>query len=93
MRRDALAVAGDAELSPSHRSINHRGEEVEILNLKRKKLQKLVGKRLPAPPPLPTPAAVLSIISPFGFFFFFFCTIWSQLESANEAKSARGKGK
>ncbi|KAF4795295.1 hypothetical protein TURU_094806 [Turdus rufiventris] len=64
---------------PQLREQSRQGEEVEILNLKRSKLQK--RRLLRHPPARCRPCRASSTVSPA------FCTIWSQLTSANEAKS------
>lgn len=76
--RDAPAAL-EMTSDPQLREQSHQGEEVEILNLKQSKLQK---RRLPRRPPAQCrPCRASSTVSPA------FCTIWSQLTSANEAKS------
>lgn len=56
------------------------------MNLKRKKLQKLVGKRLPTPPPLLAPAAVPSsiapVFAPYG--------VSSRVQMRQRAREAKG---
>lgn len=81
--RDAPAKL-EMTSNPQLREQSRQGEEVEILSLKRSKLQK---RRLPRRPPAHRrPCRAERRLC--GF-----CAIWSQPASANEAKSTRGKGK